>query len=121
MFKAPADLSGGMRKRAALARTLMTDPEVILYDEPTTGLDPVTSNEISQLVARLREERGVTGIAVTHDMSCARLIGDRIAFIHSGSVLVEGTWSDINASDDRLVQFFLATEFTREPLEFDEV
>ena len=118
MEKDPSDLSGGMRKRAALARTLMTDPEVILYDEPTTGLDPVTSNEISQLILRLREEEGVTGIAVTHDMPCARLVGDRIAFMHGGTVLVEGTWPEIEQNEDRLVQFFLATKFTRDPLDF---
>ncbi len=118
--KFPADLSGGMRKRAALARTLMTDPEVILYDEPTTGLDPVTSNEISQLIARLKDEQGVTSIAVTHDMPCARLIADRIAFLHKGRVLASGTWEEIEAADNRLVQFFLATEFTRDPIELDD-
>jgi len=118
--KDPADLSGGMRKRAALARTLMTDPEVILYDEPTTGLDPVTSNEISQLIDRLREEREVTGIAVTHDMPCARLIADHIAFLHAGRLLIQGDWEKIKASDNKLVQFFLATDFTRDPIEFDD-
>ena len=116
--KDPSDLSGGMRKRAALARTLMTDPEVILYDEPTTGLDPVTSNEISQLILRLREEQGVTGIAVTHDMPCARLVADRVAFMHAGAVLAEGDWAEIEATTDPLVQFFLATEFTRDPIVF---
>jgi phospholipid/cholesterol/gamma-HCH transport system ATP-binding protein len=118
--KFPADLSGGMRKRAALARTLMTDPEVILYDEPTTGLDPVTSNEISQLIARLKEEQGVTSIAVTHDMPAARLVADRIAFLHKGKVLATGTWEEIQQNDDPLVQFFLATEFTRDPIELDD-
>jgi len=118
--KAPSDLSGGMRKRAALARTLMTDPEVILYDEPTTGLDPVTSNEISQLIARLKEERGVTGIVVTHDMPCARLVADQVAFLHRGKVLVAGKWDEIETCETPLVQFFLATEFTREPLHLDE-
>jgi phospholipid/cholesterol/gamma-HCH transport system ATP-binding protein len=118
--KNPSDLSGGMRKRAALARTLMTDPEVILYDEPTTGLDPVTSNEISQLIARLKDEQGVTSIVVTHDMPCARLVADRVAFLHSGRVLVEGTWDEVERCDKRLVQFFLATEFTREPIDVDE-
>ncbi len=118
--KNPSDLSGGMRKRAALARTLMTDPEVILYDEPTTGLDPVTSNEISQLVARLEQEKGVTGIAVTHDMSCARLIADRVAFLHRGTVLAQGSWREIEESDEPLVRFFMATEFTRDPINLEE-
>ncbi len=117
LAKYPSDLSGGMRKRAALARTLMTEPEVILYDEPTTGLDPITSNEISQLIARLKEERGVTSIAVTHDMPAARLVADRIAFLHRGTVLASGTWEEIEAIDNPLVQFFLATEFTRDPIE----
>ncbi len=120
MEKYPADLSGGMRKRAALARTLMTEPEVILYDEPTTGLDPVTSNEISQLIDRLKEEQGVTSIAVTHDMAAARLVADRIAFLHRGTVLAEGTWDEIERIDDPLVKFFLATEFTMDPIELDD-
>lgn len=118
--KNPSDLSGGMRKRAALARTLMTDPEVVLYDEPTTGLDPVTSNEISQLIARLKDERGVTSIVVTHDMPCARLVADRVAFLHGGNVLVEGTWDEVEACNKPLVQFFLATKFTRDPIHVDE-
>jgi len=118
--KEPSDLSGGMRKRAALARTLMNDPDVILYDEPTTGLDPVTSNEIAQLIARLKDERGVTGIAVTHDIACAQLIADRVAFLHQGKVLATGTWEEIAAANVPLVQSFLATEFTREPLHLDE-
>lgn len=118
--KNPSDLSGGMRKRCALARTLMTEPEVILYDEPTTGLDPVTSNEISQLIARLKDERGVTGIVVTHDMPCARLVADSVTFLHRGSVLVSGTWDTIRSCDKPLVQFFMASEFTREPLDIGE-
>jgi len=118
--KYPSDLSGGMRKRAALARTLVTEPEVILYDEPTTGLDPVTSNEISQLIARLKDEQGTTGIAVTHDMACARLIADHVAFLHGGRVLAEGSWGQIEDCDKPLVQFFLATEFTRDPIELGE-
>ena len=117
--KQPSDLSGGMRKRAALARTLMTNPEVILYDEPTTGLDPVTSNEISQLIARLNEEEGVTGIAVTHDILCARLIADRVAFLNAGKVLAEGTWEQIEARRAALIDFFMATEFTREQIVLD--
>ena len=114
MDKLPSDLSGGQQKRIALARALMTDPELMLYDEPTTGLDPVTGNEIAQLIARLKDERGMTAIAITHDIPCAELIADRAVMLDNGKVIAEGTLDEFGSSDNPMVRFFMAGEFTRD-------
>jgi phospholipid/cholesterol/gamma-HCH transport system ATP-binding protein len=110
--KYPSDLSGGMRKRAALARSLALDPEVVLFDEPTTGLDPVTSATIGALIRSIRERVGVTAIVITHDVPLARMIGDRIAFLStSGHFTFVGTWPEAERCRDReLVDFFAGRE-----------
>lgn len=104
----PSDLSGGMRKRVALARSLALDPELILYDEPTTGLDPVTSAVIADLVAKTRDELGVASIVVTHDLPLARAVGQRLAFVDEGRFRFLGTWDEAAVCGDSLLCDFLA-------------
>jgi phospholipid/cholesterol/gamma-HCH transport system ATP-binding protein len=106
----PSELSGGMRKRAALARSLALDPEVVLYDEPTTGLDPVTSATIGRLIERVQAELGVTAVVVTHDLPLARRVGDRVAFLSSARprFCFTGSWGEADASADRELADFLA-------------
>ena len=102
----PADLSGGMRKRVGLARAIALQPEVILYDEPTTGLDPVNVERINRLINNLKNNLNVTSIAVTHDMGSAFAIGDRMAMVHSERIIFAGTPEEIrNADDERVTDF----------------
>lgn len=103
----PSELSGGMRKRAGLARAIATRPKYLLYDEPTTGLDPVTTTTIDGLINRMSEELGVTAIVVTHNMASAYEISDRIAMLHEGSIRFVGTPDDIRATDDPVVKGFV--------------
>ncbi len=105
--KKPAELSGGQRKRVALARAIALSPEVILYDEPTTGLDPVRADVINELIRRLQAELGVTSIVVTHDMASAYKVGDRIVMLHEGRFIADGTPEEIRASQDPRVQRFI--------------
>ncbi|HVW15667.1 MAG TPA: ATP-binding cassette domain-containing protein [Mucilaginibacter sp.] len=104
--KMPADLSGGMRKRAGLARTLVVKPEIILYDEPTTGLDPLTSREISKLILEMQKKYKTTSIIITHDMDCARITADRVVIMHEGEYIAEGTFDELKNSDDELICSF---------------
>jgi len=103
----PAELSGGMRKRVGIARAIALRPRYILYDEPTTGLDPVTSAVIDQLMVRARERLGVTGIVVTHDMRSAYTVGDRIAMLYEGRIRQVGSVAEIRESDDPVVRQFV--------------
>jgi phospholipid/cholesterol/gamma-HCH transport system ATP-binding protein len=103
----PAELSGGMRKRVGIARAIALRPRYILYDEPTTGLDPVTSAIIDRLMVRTREHLGVTGIVVTHDMRSAYTVGDRIAMLYEGRVRQVGTIEEIQRTSDSLVRQFI--------------
>jgi phospholipid/cholesterol/gamma-HCH transport system ATP-binding protein len=105
--KKPSELSGGMRKRVGLARALMNDPRIILYDEPTTGLDPLTSVKINELIADLNDRLKVTSIAVTHDMLSAFKIGKRIAMLHKGRVAFDGSVREFRRSADPFVRSFL--------------
>jgi phospholipid/cholesterol/gamma-HCH transport system ATP-binding protein len=106
--KMPADLSGGMKKRVSLARSLALDPEVVLFDEPTTGLDPVTSATIGKLINSIQKELGVTAVVVTHDIPLARRVGDRLALLAGGRFCFLGTWQEADASQDPQVADFLA-------------
>jgi phospholipid/cholesterol/gamma-HCH transport system ATP-binding protein len=103
----PAELSGGMRKRVGIARAIALRPRYILYDEPTTGLDPVTSAVIDQLMVRTREHLRVTGIVVTHDMRSAYTVGDRIAMLYEGKIRQVGTVAQIQETDDPVVRQFI--------------
>ena len=103
----PAELSGGMRKRVGIARAIALKPRYILWDEPTTGLDPVTSATMDLLMRRSRDELGVTSLVVTHDMHSAFTVGDRIAMLHAGRVRAQGSVAEIRASSDSLVQQFI--------------
>jgi phospholipid/cholesterol/gamma-HCH transport system ATP-binding protein len=103
----PSELSGGMRKRVGIARAIALRPRYILYDEPTTGLDPVTSAVMDQLMVRTQEQLGVTGIVVTHDMRSAYTVGDRIAMLYEGRVRQVGSVADIQGSSDPIVRQFI--------------
>lgn len=105
--KMPAELSGGMRKRVGIARAIALRPKYILYDEPTTGLDPVTSATIDQLMVRMREQLGVTGIVITHDMRSAYTVGSKIAMLYEGQVQQAGSVEEIQKSDDPIVRQFI--------------
>lgn len=104
--KMPAELSGGMKKRIGLARTLILKPEIILYDEPTTGLDPVTSGEISELIIQVREKYNTSSIIVTHDMKCARMTADKLKLMVDGKFYVEGTFQELSESDNKEVRAY---------------
>ena len=111
--KMPSELSGGMRKRIGLARTIIVDPEIILYDEPTTGLDPVTSDEISQLINDIQKKYKTSSIIITHDIECARTVADRIIMLQEGKVYKEGSLEDFESSDDPLIQSYFMTNKTK--------
>jgi phospholipid/cholesterol/gamma-HCH transport system ATP-binding protein len=103
----PASLSGGMKKRVALARAIASDPEVLLYDEPTTGLDPVMADVINRLIRELQSRFGLTSVVVTHDMTSAYFIADRIAYLHQGRIHAQGTPDEIRRSEDPIVRSFV--------------
>jgi phospholipid/cholesterol/gamma-HCH transport system ATP-binding protein len=104
--KMPSDLSGGMRKRAGLARTMIVRPEIMLYDEPTTGLDPITSREISELILDMQKKHKTTSIIITHDMECAKITADRVVIMNEGTYIAEGSFDELKKSDDKLVRSF---------------
>jgi phospholipid/cholesterol/gamma-HCH transport system ATP-binding protein len=108
--KMPADLSGGMRKRAGLARALALEPAIVLADEPSAGLDPITAGEIDQLLVELNERAGTTLIVVTHNIPSARVIGDELVFLHEGRVLAQGDADALDRSDVPLVKQFMQSE-----------
>ncbi len=104
----PAELSGGMRKRVALARALMMDPEYVLYDEPTTGLDPIMAESINELILRITDDLGVTSVIVTHDMASAYRVGDRMSMLEEGKVIFTGSPEEIRASTNPVIQRFIS-------------
>jgi phospholipid/cholesterol/gamma-HCH transport system ATP-binding protein len=110
--KKPAELSGGMRKRAGLARACVANAKYILYDEPTTGLDPVLADHINDLILRTRDQLRVTSLAVTHDMTSAYKIADRIAMLHEGRIHVVGTPKEIQSTTDPIVWQFVTGSAT---------
>jgi phospholipid/cholesterol/gamma-HCH transport system ATP-binding protein len=106
--KMPAEISGGMQKRVGLARALALEPDILLFDEPTAGLDPITAAEIDDLILRLQKERNMTSVVVTHDIHGAQAVSDRLALMRDGQILIEGTFEDLQKSRDTFVTQFLS-------------
>jgi phospholipid/cholesterol/gamma-HCH transport system ATP-binding protein len=107
--KMPADLSGGMRKRAGLARAMALDPDILLVDEPSAGLDPITADEIDDLLVHLKKN-GTTLVVVTHDIPSARHVADELAMLHEGKIVAQGTAEELDRSDEKLVRAFMRSE-----------
>jgi phospholipid/cholesterol/gamma-HCH transport system ATP-binding protein len=105
--KMPSDISGGMQKRVGLARALALEPDILLLDEPTAGLDPISSAEINELVLKLQKERHMASIVVTHDLQSAKAIADRLALLNEGNVVIEGNFEELQKSDIEFVREFL--------------
>ena len=105
--KLPSDLSGGMKKRVGLARALALEPVIMLYDEPTAGLDPITSGEINELILQLQKERGIASIVVTHELRSAELVSERVALLNLGRIVFDGSFADLKRSDDAFIVRFL--------------
>ena len=106
--KMPDELSGGMKKRVGLARAIATEPKIILYDEPTTGLDPMTAQRINELIIELQKKLGITTIVVTHDLHCVKTVSDRIAMLHEGKIVAVGTWEELVSSNIQVVKGFIS-------------
>lgn len=110
----PSELSGGMKKRIGLARSIITEPKLMLYDEPTTGLDPITSKEISYLILELQKSLNMTSVVVTHDLLCAEIIADRAIVLNNGKVQYEGSIPELTSSNDPFLKNFFSHEFINE-------
>ncbi len=102
----PAELSGGQRKRIGLARSIILQPQVMFYDEPTTGLDPVSVRTVAELIVRLRDERGISSVTITHDLLCAKIITDRAHFLHHGRIVASGSLAELRTTPDPVLQEF---------------
>lgn len=111
--KYPADLSGGMRKRVGLARAIVMDPKIVLYDEPTTGLDPITTDYVDEMIKRAKDQLSVTSVVISHDIASTFNIADRIAFLYAGEIVAYGSPEDVKAADHEFVQQFLGTWFRK--------
>jgi len=103
----PSDLSGGMKKRVGLARAIAMEPEIILYDEPTTGLDPITADSINELIVYLKNRLAITSVVVTHDMTSVRRVADRVAMLHDGEIIFTGTMAELDITDNPVVRQFI--------------
>lgn len=112
--KMPSELSGGMRKRIGLARTIITEPKLMLYDEPTTGLDPITTKEISKLIRDLQNELKMTSLIVTHDMICAKIISDRAIVLRDGKLIAEGNLEKLLKDESPFLKNFFSEEYIEE-------
>jgi phospholipid/cholesterol/gamma-HCH transport system ATP-binding protein len=106
--KMPAELSGGMNKRIGLARTLILKPEIMLYDEPTTGLDTATAKEISHLMLDLQRKYKISSLIITHDISCAKMTADRVVMLKDGSITAEGSYDEMEKNDDEWIKTFFS-------------
>ncbi|MEO8853723.1 MAG: ATP-binding cassette domain-containing protein, partial [Ginsengibacter sp.] len=107
----PSELSGGQRKRIGIARTLILRPKIMLYDEPTSGLDPITCIEINNLINQVKHEYDTTSIIITHDLTCAKTTGDKVAMLFDGKFIKQGTFEEVFSSDDERIQNFYKYNF----------
>ena len=103
----PSDLSGGMKKRVGLARAIAMEPEIILYDEPTTGLDPITADSINELIVYMKNRLAITSVVVTHDMTSVRRVAERVAMLHDGEIIFTGTMAELDITDNPVVRQFI--------------
>lgn len=110
----PSELSGGMRKRVALARALVSDPQVVLYDEPTTGLDPITTDYVDGMILNAKEKLGITSMVISHDIASAFKVADRLAVLYDGHLVAEGTPEEVRRSEDPFVKRFLSLWFEKQ-------
>jgi phospholipid/cholesterol/gamma-HCH transport system ATP-binding protein len=110
----PSELSGGMRKRVALARALVSDPQIVLYDEPTTGLDPITTEYVDEMIIHARERLGITSMVISHDIASAFRVADRVGVLYDGHLSAVGTPAEVRGSPDPFVQRFLSTWFSKQ-------
>ena len=110
----PSQLSGGMRKRVSLARALVANPKIVLYDEPTTGLDPITTNSVDAMIDQAKHRRGVTSMVISHDIASAFRVADRLAVLYDGRIAAQGTPEEVRRSDDPYVQRFLSLWFEKQ-------
>jgi phospholipid/cholesterol/gamma-HCH transport system ATP-binding protein len=110
----PSQLSGGMRKRVSLARALVANPKIVLYDEPTTGLDPITTNSVDSMIDQAKHRRGVTSMVISHDIASAFRVADRLAVLYDGKIAAQGTPEEVRRSDDPYVQRFLSLWFEKQ-------
>lgn len=110
----PAQLSGGMRKRVALARALVSDPQVVLYDEPTTGLDPITTDYVDGMILNAKQKLGITSMVISHDIASAFKVADRLAVLYDGHLVAEGTPEEVRRSEDPFVKRFLSLWFAKQ-------
>jgi phospholipid/cholesterol/gamma-HCH transport system ATP-binding protein len=107
LAKMPSDISGGMQKRVGLARALALEPDILLLDEPTAGLDPISSGEIDDLILKLQQEHHTASIVVTHDLHSAKTVADRLALLNEGDIVIQGTFEELQESDIEFVREFL--------------
>jgi phospholipid/cholesterol/gamma-HCH transport system ATP-binding protein len=110
----PSQLSGGMRKRVSLARALVANPKIVLYDEPTTGLDPITTNSVDSMIDQAKHRRGVTSMVISHDIASAFRVADRLAVLYDGRIAAQGTPEEVRRSEDPYVQRFLSLWFEKQ-------
>lgn len=116
----PSELSGGQRKRIGIARTLILKPDIMMYDEPTAGLDPITCIEINHLINEVQERYNTSAIIITHDLTCARTVGNRVAMLLDGKFLAQGTFEEVFANPDERVQNFYNYNFTTDEVDFKQ-
>jgi phospholipid/cholesterol/gamma-HCH transport system ATP-binding protein len=110
----PSELSGGMRKRVALARALVSEPRIVLYDEPTTGLDPITTSYVDEMIVNAKQRLGITSMVISHDVASAFRVADRVAVLYDGHLAAEGTPEEVRRSEEPFVKKFLSTWFERQ-------